>query len=230
MAVKLELYLIRHGESKGNTGETDGLTDELKEDAPLTEKGIRQAQLLGEYLKDLKIDALFSSGLRRALSTAHEIALRQSENGAKQIEVHKIFTECNTGTKCKGRTIEEIKKENPFATSAEGTDKNERIVFHGENDTDEMLLERGKDAINYLLGRFHNGEKVAVVAHGAFNTFMMYAALGLSHEQIFDPQFFNTSLTKIVFFEEGTGKFADVHLLYQNATPHLCGEFKEFRY
>ncbi len=230
MAVKLELYLVRHGESKGNTGETDGLSEELKADAPLTEKGIKEAELLGEYLKDLKIDALFSSGLRRALRTAHEIAVRQPEDGAKKIEVHKIFTECNTGEECKGRTIKEIQKENPFTISAVGTEEDEKIVFHGADDTDEMLLKRGKEAINYLLERFHNGEKVTVVAHAAFITFMMYAALGLSHEQIFDPQFFNTSITKIVFFEEGTGKFGDVHLIYQNATPHLCGEFKEFRY
>lgn len=226
--IELELFLVRHGESMGNAGLTDGLDDDHKSDPPLTEQGQQQAQLLGKYFAEYPLDHLFASGMRRALQTAEAVRAQQPDDGAKQIEVHKIFTECNTGTDCAGKTISEIQTVHPFAVCALDTDASERIIFHGADDTDEQLLCRGKEAIRYLRKRFHNGEKVMVAAHAAFNTFMLYAALGLSHEQAFDPSFFNTGITKIVFFKEGTGPFADVHLVYMNAVPHLGKEFPYF--
>ena len=221
--VLLELYMVRHGESMSNAGTTDDLSEELRNDPPLSEKGVRQAQLLGEYYSDVEFDCILASGLRRASRTAYEVALRQP-NGPKAVELHKIFTECGTGEECTGRTIDEIQKEMPYTVCAEGMDAAERIVFHGRHDTDEQLLARGKEAITYLRNRFHNGEKILVAAHAAFNTFMLFAALGLSHEQIFDPSFFNTGITKIVFYEPGTARCGDVHLIYHNAVPHLASE------
>lgn len=230
-AVKtLDLYLVRHGESLGNIGQTDDFEDDRKYDAPLSPKGERQAQLLGEYFSALPFDAIFSSGLRRSVHTACEVAARQPENGAKRVEAHRLFTECNTGEETAGRTIDEIKKDFPFACAADGTDETERIIFHGKDDTDEQLLKRAKEGMDYILNRFHSGETVMIAAHGAINTFLLYAALGLSHEQNFDPAFFNTGITKIEFFEKGTGAFADVHLVYHNIVPHLYKEMPEFNF
>lgn len=227
--IELELYMIRHGESASNAGLDTDMEAELRADPPLSDKGKRQAELLGEYFKDFPLDALLSSGMRRTMHTANEVALRQPENGAKQIEVHKIFTECGTGEGSRNRTIEEIKKDIPAVIPAEGTDGSQ-TMFYSYGHDDAQLLERGKEAIKYLRDRFHNGEKIMVVAHGAFNTFMLYAALGMSHEQIFDPSFFNTSITKIIFFKEGTGPFGDVHLEYHNNMPHVLGEMPEFKF
>ena len=226
----LDLYLVRHGESMGNIGKDDNYNDDRKFDPPLSPRGERQAQLLGEYFSALPLDFIFSSGLRRSVHTAQEVALHQPENGAKQVEVHKVFTECNTGEETVGRTIDEIKKDFPLAVSALGTDETEKVVFHGKDDTDEQLLSRAKEGMDYILNRFHNGETVMIAAHGAINTFLIFAALGLSHEQIFDPAFFNTGITKIEFFEKGTGSFADVHLVYHNIVPHLYKEMPEFNF
>ena len=66
-----KLILIRHGESVFNlerryTGQTD---------VPLTEKGIKQAEITAEYiLKNYRIDAIYSSDLIRAIDTARPIA------------------------------------------------------------------------------------------------------------------------------------------------------------
>lgn len=228
--IEMELYIVRHGESMGNVGLADTLADEFKHDSPLTKTGEKQADLLGKHFSELPLDALLASGMRRALQTAEAIRLHQPENGAKIIEVHKVFTECNTGEECTGRTIAEIQKDFPFAVSAAETDTQEKIIFHGKDDSDAVLLKRAKEAVAYLRKRFYKGEKVLVAAHAAFNTFMLFAALGLSHEQIFDPSFFNTGITKIIFFKEGTGKFADVHLEYMNSIPHLCKDFPDLRY
>ena len=58
------LYIARHGESLGNTGEDTG------PDPKLSQKGKKQASLLGERMKNVKLDAVFSSPLIRAVETA----------------------------------------------------------------------------------------------------------------------------------------------------------------
>ena len=228
--IMLELYLVRHGESMSQTGESDTMENEYKFDPPLSAKGEREAQLLGEYFSDLPLDHVLCSGMRRALKTAYEVVVRQPEKGAKQAEVHKIFTECGTSPDTRGRAVREIQKELPCMIPAEGTDMDEAQIVYSDRADDAALLERGKAAVDYILSRFHNGEKVLVAAHAAFDTFMFFAALGLNCGQAFDPSFHNTGITKIVFFEPGTGPYADVHLDYHNAVPHLVKEYPEFKY
>ena len=58
------LYIARHGESLGNTGEDTGA------DPILSKKGRTQAALLGERMKRINLDAVFSSPLKRAVETA----------------------------------------------------------------------------------------------------------------------------------------------------------------
>ncbi len=60
------IYAIRHGESTENhTGAYGGWSQ-----APLTEKGCRMAQELGERLKNIPFDLIYASDLRRAIQTA----------------------------------------------------------------------------------------------------------------------------------------------------------------
>ena len=68
----MKLIVARHGETIENvkgisTGHLPGT---------LTERGIRQARVLGTKLKREKIDAIYSSDLRRASETAKEISLK----------------------------------------------------------------------------------------------------------------------------------------------------------
>ncbi len=64
-----EIILVRHGETEWNTG--DVFRGRI--DIGLSETGLKQAALLGEYLKNIRVEAIFSSPLKRALSTAEEI-------------------------------------------------------------------------------------------------------------------------------------------------------------
>ena len=70
------LYIARHGESLGNTGEDTG------SDPILSEKGRTQASLLGERMKKIKLDAVFSSPLKRAVETAQATAVHQQKEVA----------------------------------------------------------------------------------------------------------------------------------------------------
>ena len=69
--MKTKIILVRHGQSQGNAkrvllGHTD---------LDLTELGFGQAALTAEALKDEKIDAIYSSDLKRAMSTARAHAV-----------------------------------------------------------------------------------------------------------------------------------------------------------
>mgnify|MGYP000846971038 CR=1 FL=1 len=68
--MKTRLIFVRHAEAEGNmTRRFHGWTD-----SELTEKGHLQAKRVAERLKDMDIDAVYSSNLKRAMQTAGYIA------------------------------------------------------------------------------------------------------------------------------------------------------------
>ena len=97
---ELQIYLARHGESLGNLafaqgGGQDQQTQADKHDPELTPRGRTQAVLLGERLSRERFDAIFSSSLVRAVSTAHEVSIRQP-GGAVPVEVLRDLAETGT--------------------------------------------------------------------------------------------------------------------------------------
>lgn len=69
-----EIILVRHGETDWNVAEVF----RGRIDIELNETGTKQAELLAEYLRDLRIAAIYSSPLKRALKTAETIASRHN--------------------------------------------------------------------------------------------------------------------------------------------------------
>lgn len=67
MAEPARLYFLRHGQTTWNA---DSNRYAGVSDVPLTELGIQQARRGGELIRDLEFDAVFCSGLSRALETA----------------------------------------------------------------------------------------------------------------------------------------------------------------
>lgn len=64
-----EFVVVRHGESTGNqNNEFHGQTN-----SDITEKGALQARETGLFLKDTSFDAVYSSDIRRAMSTARGV-------------------------------------------------------------------------------------------------------------------------------------------------------------
>ncbi len=74
--------LVRHGETEWNRA--DIFRGRI--DVELNETGIKQAELLGEYLSDRDIEAIYSSPLKRALRTAQAIA-----------KYHRLDVQTNSG-------------------------------------------------------------------------------------------------------------------------------------
>lgn len=87
----MKLILTRHGETEENKsnicqGQLPG---------NLSHKGKQQAELVAERLKDIKIDFIYTSDLRRCVQTAKVIAKHHPEAG---YEEDKALREKNCGT------------------------------------------------------------------------------------------------------------------------------------
>lgn len=79
----MKIYLIRHGETDWNhIHRFQG-----REDIPLNEAGIAQAQATGKALQNFGITAIFTSPLQRTVRTGMEIA---SEIGLAASDVHPL--------------------------------------------------------------------------------------------------------------------------------------------
>jgi broad specificity phosphatase PhoE len=77
LKIKSNWFLVRHGETDWNKGETDGSNIDRVQgssDTHLSEHGKMQAKATAELLKDKHIDLIISSDLARARETAEIIA------------------------------------------------------------------------------------------------------------------------------------------------------------
>ena len=85
--MKTRIYLVRHGQSEGN------LQDRFMghTDTPLTELGFRQAELAASYLKNIHLDAIYSSDLQRAYNTACATAKQKNMPVTKTMKMREIF-------------------------------------------------------------------------------------------------------------------------------------------
>lgn len=84
---KTIILLIRHGESEANVQKIfAGNTD-----AELTEKGLNQAKITAEYLKERNISAVYSSDLSRAFRTACETAALHGLKVIKDKRLREIY-------------------------------------------------------------------------------------------------------------------------------------------
>ncbi len=220
--IEFELYLIRHGESKGNAGyggKTD-LTMRESADPVLTEKGINQAVAAGKFLADVDFDAVYSSALMRAVRTAGEIINKQQNK--KTLYLHPVFTEIGIPEDYCAAPIEELRELCPTAVIADGVDPDSRLMMSNEGSDEKGLFERGEQAVNYLRSKYKNGEKIAVVTHAAFMTYMVFHIMGYKDScPVFDIDFNNTGMTKVIFYKEGTNKYGDTVFKYINSTAHL---------
>jgi broad specificity phosphatase PhoE len=70
------LWLVRHGERQGEVTSTEAPDADRPHDPPLTDRGRRQAELVGERLRDCGVDAIYASPFLCAVETAHVVAER----------------------------------------------------------------------------------------------------------------------------------------------------------
>ena len=176
------LYLIRHAQSQGNTGE-----DLTTGDPDLTDVGLEQARRLGERLKTQKIDRVYASPLRRTQQTASAIAeasglevlpkadLREVELGQADYDIRLL--------------PEKERAKVARLIMSEGT----WDAFPGSEGS-EVARNRVRGVIREIVND-HPGERLVVVAHAAFIQTFVSVVLGLQRDFVFYP--FNASITSV---------------------------------
>lgn len=197
-----EIYLTRHGQTLWN------LEKRLQGqgDSPLTEAGIEGAKLLGERLKDIELDVIYSSPINRALQTAKLI---KGDRDIKLVEEEGLM-EINFG-EYEGHTEEEM--------LSLGRGQEISKIFNGEMDVIppkgeslRMVSDRIKKTLDKII-KEEKDKKILIVTHGT--TLKTIVSYFRDDSEIYHEIMGQATLTKVV---EDNGKFT---FEYINNGDHL---------
>lgn len=167
--VSTRLILIRHGRTEWNRVERL----RGRADIGLDEVGMKQAGAVAERVAYWRVPAIYSSPLRRALTTAEILAQRI---GLK-VEILPGIIDIDYG-EWQGLSLEEAaaKDSSLYATWLESPDK---VKFPGGESLAEVR-ERATSAVNDLIAQ-HQGENIAVVSHKVVCQLLVLNLLGLDN-------------------------------------------------
>lgn len=157
------IYLTRHGETEWNIEKRL----QGRGDSPLTENGIQRAKELRDRIKNIDIDVIYSSPIKRALNTANIL------RGNKNID---IVTDDRLMEMCfgdyEGKKIDIIQKENPNWDIKLIMQGNVEICApNGEN------LKEVRERISKLMNKIiaeNIGKSILIVTHGITLKALMY--------------------------------------------------------
>ncbi len=149
------IYLVRHGETDGNTGKIyQGV------DTPLTKRGREQAELVAERCARLSVQAMVASTAMRAQQTAEIIR----QKTGMSFKSSPLYTERRRPTSLMGRPTTETAARNVEDAWRRGTLGQGPRVEDGEHFDD--LKERVSRALAHL--EDHPADDILVITHGFF--------------------------------------------------------------
>ena len=149
-------------------------------DIELNETGIKQAELLAEYLSAVKIEAIYSSPLKRALKTAEIVA-----------SLHKLDVQITPGLidldfgKWQGLPHQEVKNRYKELYTEWGSHP-DRVIMPGGESLDDVR-NRAVHVVDEVIARYQG--TVILVSHRVVNKVLICALLGLDNSH-----FWNISL------------------------------------
>ena len=197
-----EIILARHGETEWNVQEVF----RGRIDVELNQTGIKQAELLAEHLSHLKLDAIYSSPLRRAVKTAEIIA---SRHGLK-VEIAPGLIDFDCG-KWQGLSLQEVKDK--YKKLYAEWRQNPHQVKMPDGETLDEVRKRALTVVNEVIAE-HKGI-IALVAHRVVNKVLICALLGLDNSHFWNIRQDNCGTTT---FAHESGRFI---LTKHNDTSYL---------
>lgn len=189
----LQILFIRHAE----TNYTD-IADRDPSDGALTFNGEKQCITLGEKLKELPIDAYFTSSLLRSFKTAVGVCNAKPEKPLLQICPELVECGCTPGYF--GCSEAYLKKYYNNTKMCEKLFDTEKYEFGCEAFEDNVL--RAEKVISYIKSKFTFGDRVAVFSHHGFLEYLIPTALGVK-PHVFRFSLDNTSISVIDFCPDG---------------------------
>lgn len=199
----MKIYIMRHGETKWN--KRSKLQGQV--DIPLAPKGIEQAQMTAEGMKEIPFDHIFSSPLKRAYKTAQIVRMDRPIEIVRDDRLKEMSFGTSEG-KCIGKIME-----NPAMTRYQRfrlDPEHFRPAKYGEyfqdvlRRTDEFF----KEEIIPLEGK---AEKVLIVAHGCVVRSFILNLTGRSLGQFWKTPFGKNCSS--VAFEYKNG---EINMIYEN--------------
>ncbi len=182
-----KIILARHGETEWNAEEIF----RGRIDIELNETGIRQAELLSEYLNGLKIQAIYSSPLKRALKTAEAIATNYHQ---LRVEIAPGLIDLDCG-KWQGLPLQVV-KDNYEKLYTEWTNTPHRIKIPGG----ESMNDVRKRAIGLVYGAIARYDgTVILVSHRVVNKVLICALLGLDNSHFWNIRQDTCGITTFVY-------------------------------
>ena len=199
------LYLVRHCQAEGNIyRRIHGVTDSL-----VTPLGRRQIAALAERFRDIPVDALYASNLRRTQETAgailkyHDLPLR----------IEPRLHELDTGV-WEDRPFGDVAHEDPQSLWRFNNDPAAWSVEGSEPYA--ALQRRMRETVGELVAR-HRGQTVVCVSHGMAIRSLLASWLDLPSSDIRSlPHGDNTAVSLVSFDDDGVP-----HVEYINDTAHL---------
>jgi broad specificity phosphatase PhoE len=199
-----EIIMTRHGETQWNIQEI--FRGRL--DVELNEKGLKQADLLGKYLADSDIDAVYTSPMKRAIQTAEAVARYHKQH----VRIAREITDLDFGN-WQGLTLAQVKEQYKelYLVWQEQPDKT--VIPGGETLGD--VRRRSLSFVHELVNR-HSGTFM-LVTHRVIVKVLTCALLGLG-----DSHFWNIRVDScgITAFSYRDGQYI---LNEHNSTSFLRG-------
>ncbi len=149
------VYFVRHGQSVDNVAPVF-----QSPDSPLSDEGVRQAQLIAKRVSKLAFDALIASPFLRTKQTVEVIA----KVAQKEPEYSDLFVERLKPTSINGKPYNDVQASSICKEWIKSLHTPELRVEDGENFTD--IIERADKALKFLDSRPESS--LVVVTHGYF--------------------------------------------------------------
>ncbi|MDR0821505.1 MAG: histidine phosphatase family protein [Oscillospiraceae bacterium] len=204
-----KIYLIRHCESEGNAGGVfQGSTD-----SEISDKGKLQLVELAARFKDIHLDALYSSPLKRARATAEAVGSRQSlpvRIEPDLIEIH--------GGEWEGLTVRELNVPK-YAEQFDHWYNNLSKFRAPSGESSAEIYERATNALMKIASE-HKDQTVAVTSHGFVINLCLQWADGIAKENVVGGEDYwvrNTSVSLLQLDLKPS-------IVYMNDFAHLTTE------
>ncbi len=184
-----EIILARHGETEWNVEEV--FRGRL--DVELNATGIKQAELLAEYLSDSKIDAVYSSPLKRALKTAEIIAGHHKLD----VEIAPGITDLDYG-KWQGLPHQEVKDRYKELYAEWIKNPHQVKMLAGESLND--VRERATPVVSDIVANYEG--TVVLVSHRVVDKVLICALLGLDNSHFWNIRLDTCGITTFIYENE----------------------------
>jgi len=184
-----QIILVRHGETEWNVVEIF----RGRIDIELNETGLKQAELLAKYLSDIKIDAIYSSPLKRALTTAEILASYHKLS----VDVTPALIDFDFG-EWQGLSHQEA-RDRYKELYAQWINRPDRVRMPAGESLSEVR-KRAMSVVDRVIAKYKGS--VALVSHRVVNKVLICTLLGLDNSHFWNIRQDTCGITSFTYENE----------------------------